>query len=166
MAAQSSRSRLNWAAALTLGLALLQPSSTLAQDSAAEFEAAFRSGESTRCMEAGNRLSDYKQFAADLAAPLFDVVEGDSICAGNALSGLINLGRDIRDGVPAERAVPHLISLIEKGLLVSHGPPASLAESSMSLLGYFGADASSAVPILERVVHEREDDWSKRSALS
>lgn len=130
-----------------------------------EFRAAFESGDSSRCMEAGNIAGDLREFAAELAGPVFTVVEEGGTCAGSALSALINFGDAVREGVPADRAMPVLIGLVEKGLDNGDDSAWSTAQSAVMLVGHFGEAGGPAVLVLVRVLNEREEYFDRRYAL-
>jgi HEAT repeat protein len=116
-------------------------------------------------MEAGNTIRDYKEFAAELASPLLAVVEEGGTCSDSALSGLINLGEGVREGVAADRAMPLLIGLVEQALDGGDHLEWSTAQSALLLMGNFGEMAAPAVPVLVRVLREREENFDRRYAL-
>lgn len=142
------------------------PTIAVAQTTVEEFRSAFESGDSTRCMEAGNALRDYREYAAELAAPLVAVVAQGGNCGESALGGLINLGPEIRDGVAAEQAMPVLMEILERALEPDSGwEAASTAESAVLVLGNFGDAAAPAVPLLERMLMELEKYHQRRYVL-
>lgn len=146
---------------LTLSTGLGLSSLCLAQ-SAADFKAAFASEDTTRCMEAGNTLSEHRDLAAELGPALIEILASGTGCTDSALSGLVNLGDGISETVPATTAVPLLIGILERGLESNYD---SNASSALLIVGRWGADAGAAVPILERWLNEREDSFDRRYAL-
>jgi HEAT repeat protein len=160
--ATTTAARTTWLlAALTTLAAVTGPADAQDLDLLAEL----RSGDGTRCMEAGNASSDYREQAAALAGPLFDLIEEGTGCVDSAVSTLTNLGEGIRQGVAAARAVPILVGLIEQGIEPEYGPLVSRASSAVLVLGSFGEDAAPALPVLERWIRERSEGHEKRYAL-
>ncbi len=141
------------------------PAISSGQSTAVELQAAFESGDSTRCVEAGNIAGGFKDFAAELATPLLAVVENGGPCADNALTGLINLGPGVRNGVAADRAMPVFIKLMEAGLDSGDHIVWNDAQSALLLLGNFGDAAAPAVPVVVRVLKEREDYFERKYAV-
>jgi HEAT repeat protein len=127
----------------------------LAQSSGADLLAELRSGDSTRCMNASNATSEYQEhyqtLAAELAAPLVAIVESGEGCVDNAISALLNLGSGIAEGVPADRAVPAIVKIVERGLEPTASyEQISTAGSAVIVIGHFGAKGGAAVPVLQR----------------
>jgi HEAT repeat protein len=149
------------AAVASFVLAAASPSAAQRVDLLAEL----RSGDSTRCMEAGNVADEHRDQAAALAGPIFDLIEQDHACAGSAVSALVNLGPGIAEGVDAARAVAVLSGVIERGIDQDYGEYASRASSAVMVLGHFGPGAAPALPLLERWVRERSDGFDQRYAL-
>lgn len=153
----------SWAvSALALSAAAaLSPASAQQVDLVAEL----RSGDSTRCMEAGNVADEYKEQAAQLAPAIFELIESGHGCAGSALSALVNLGDGIAASLDAERAVPVLTRLIEEGIEPSFGDPVHRGSSALFVIGRFGEEAAPALPTIERWIRERPDEHDKRYGL-
>ncbi|HVS16481.1 MAG TPA: HEAT repeat domain-containing protein [Thermoanaerobaculia bacterium] len=158
------------ARACRVGVFLVAPFALAATSAAAarqvDLLAEMRSGDSTRCMEAGNVASEHRDQAAAVAGPLLDLIEQDHGCAGSAISALVNLGPGIAEGVDAARAVAVLSGVIERGIDQEYGEWASRASSAVSVLGHFGPEAAPALPLLERWIRERTDSFDQRYALS
>lgn len=144
------------------------PSARLeAQGSAKALIAELESGDSTRCIDAGNATSEhqehYQQLAAELAVPLFNILEKGP-CPGSALTALVNVGPGIVDGIDAGRAIAALVKVVEQGLEPSASPDAaSIAGSAVLVIGHFGAAGAPAVPVLKRWIFERPFESFDRS---
>ncbi|HSG64682.1 MAG TPA: HEAT repeat domain-containing protein, partial [Gammaproteobacteria bacterium] len=141
----------------------------VAQGSAKELIAELESGDSTRCMNAGNATSHYQehyqQLAAELATPLFDILE-NGLCSGSALTALVNVGDGVAEGVDGERAMRALVTIVEKGLAEGASfEAASDAGSAVLVIGHFGEGGAPAVPVLVRWIRERADAFDRRYGL-
>lgn len=143
------------------------PRAALAQGTAGELLAELASGDGTRCIDAGNATSEhqehYQAMAAELAAPLVRMVEENAPCAGSAISALLNLGPGIAAGVPASRAVPALVAVVESELSRDF---TDRAGSAILVLGHFAAEAAPAVPVLERFLRERAEYHDRGYAIT
>jgi HEAT repeat protein len=152
-------------AACLVGLAIA-PSAASAQGTAAQLLAELASGDSTRCMDAGNATSEhqehYQALAAELAPTLVRMVEENAPCAGSAISALVNLGPGIASGVPASRAVPALAAIVEAELSREFTDQTG---SAILVIGHYGPQAGAAVPVLERVLRERSEYHDRSYAL-
>lgn len=147
----------------------LVPMPLEAQGSAKELIADLKSGDATRCMNAGNATSDqqdhYQQLAAELAPGLFDILENGP-CSSSALTALVNVGPDVAKGIDNAHAMQILGKVIENGLAETASPDAtSEAGSAVLVIGNFGAGGAPTVPILTRWVLERPDSSDRRYGL-
>lgn len=159
----------SWAILLVLVCCTVAVVRVEAQGTAKQLLAELASGDTTRCMDAGNATSEhqehYQQFASELATPLFDSLETGP-CPGSVLTALVNLGPGIAEGVDHGRAVQALVKIVEQGLSQSGwSDAASQAGSALLVLGHFGADGAPAVPVLKRWILEREEVSDRRYAL-
>jgi len=113
-------------------------------------------------MDASNSTSEYQEhyqtMAAELADPLFSIVESGEGCVDSAISALLNLGPGISEGVSADRAIPLLAGIVEQALephasyeLVSTGGTAII------VVGHFGPEGGAAAPVLQRWISEAPD---------
>jgi HEAT repeat protein len=146
--------------------ALTEPQPASAQGTAKQLLAELASGDSTRCMDAGNSTSEhqehYQTLAAELAPALVTMLEEQAPCAGSALSALVNLGPGIAEGAPAERAVPVLARIVEGEI---ERELTDQASSAVLVIGHYGPGAAAAVPVLERFVRERSQMHERSYAI-
>ena len=164
----SRRTRIaGWTTPLAVSALALSAAAALSSASAQQVDLVdeLRSGDSTRCMEAGNVADEYQAQAAQLAPAIFELIESGHDCAGSALSALVNLGDGVVESLDAERVVPVLTRLIEEGIEPSFGDLVHRGSSALFVIGRFGAEAASALPAIERWIRERPDEHDKRYGL-
>lgn len=148
---------------------LLTPSAARAQGTADALISELESGDGTRCMDAGNATSQHQEhytaMAAKLAPGLLNILETDGPCASSALSALLNIGPGAAEGAPADRAVPVLVKIIERGTDPEGFGLRNSASSAILVVGNYGADAGPAVPVIERWIRSSADYSDRRYGL-
>jgi HEAT repeat protein len=148
--------RSSWIGLLLISVAV----PVAAQTTTEEFREAFASGDSKRCMEAANQLTDdaFAPLGAELAPHLLEVVKADGECAQDALRGLQNLGPSIAAGLDAAAAIEVLMPWIDR-------PSDDGSSSAVSALGSLGPAAAPAVPAIATWLEGHDDSTDQYAAL-
>lgn len=132
-------------------------------------KAELSSGVAARCIDATNAIAEVRnervqrgEVGADpelveaTAAFLFELAQKDGDrCQSSGFTGLDWLGPGIREVLPADKVVPFLIADIEAG--IKAGRLRGQQNSALRILGSFGEDAASAVPLLSEIIADRSN---------